>query len=146
MSPETPLFGRLTLGSNRVSLGRAGFATLFLRAANELKKQRVGDDTVIQLELSRNRLPDSTTFDKAAIIEHSIAARTLSNDDDESPFPGITVGRVAEAMSDSRYIAYAHVCEPVNRIGAGQLDIENIRFAYQNKFPDCFDHFPKWVD
>lgn len=146
MSPETPLFGRLTLGSNRVSLGRAGFATLFLRAANELKKQRVGDDTVIQLELSRNRLPDSTTFDKAAIIEHSIAARTLSNDDDESPFPGITVGRVAEVMMSQEYQAYEAICEPTKRMGISNPEIHEIASAYKEFAPDCFDHFPKWVD
>lgn len=146
MSPETPLFGRLTLGSNRISLGRAGFATLFLRATGELHKHRVGDDVVIQIEMSRNKLPDSTTFDKASIIEHSIAAQILTDQNAESPFPGITVGRVTEAMSSESYMAYAAICDPLMRIGMTSEHMQRIAFAYQSEFGDCAPYFPKWID
>lgn len=146
MSPETPLFGRLTLGSNRISLGRAGFATLFLRATGELHKHRVGDDVVVQIEMSRNKLPDSTTFDKASIIEHSIAAQILTDQNAESPFPGITVGRVTEVMMSPEYAAYEAICDPIKRLGLTNFAIDGARLTYELCFPDCAPYFPKWID
>jgi hypothetical protein len=146
MSPDTPLFGRLTLGNNRISLGRAGMTTLMIRATEQLRKIRVSDSTVIQLEMSRDKLPDSTTFDRAALQEHQFVEQINNNPDAESPYPGITLGRVAEAMESLEYINYAMLCEPSRRLGFSNLTIDNWREAYESKFPDCAHYFPKWID
>lgn len=146
MSPDTPLFGRITIGSNRINLGRGGFSLLMTRATEQLQKHRVGDDTVIQIECSRNRLQDATTFDKLQVIEQQLGAQIVTDLDSESPFPGITIGRVAEAMASPEYTAYEAICDPHKRMGLTQGDVEDIRGRYELLFEDCFPHFPKWID
>lgn len=146
MSPDTPLFGRLTLGGNRINLGRGGFNVLMIRAAEQLKKLRVGDDTVIQIECSRNRMQDASTFDKLQVIEHQLAAKTITDPSTESPFPGVTVGRVNEAMASQEYAAYAEICDPIKRLGLTKFFIDGTRLAYEQCFPDCAPYFPKWIE
>ncbi len=146
MSPDTPLFGRMTLGSNRVSLGRGGFNILMIRASEQLQKHRVSDDTVIQIECSRNRLQDATTFDKMQVVEQQLATKVITDHSADSPFPGITVGRVAEVMMSPEYLAYEAICEPDKRMGLSMTDIEEILLAYHTFAADCFPHFPKWID
>ena len=146
MSPDTPLFGRITLGANRISLGRAGTTTLFVRALEQIRKLRPSDDAVIQLEMSRSPLPDATTFDKLARAEHQLAERIVTDPDQPSPFPGITVGRVAEVMSTREYEAYNELCEPDKRMGLSQDEINAVYSAYWNVAADCIAHFPKWID
>ena len=146
MSPDTPMFGRLTVGANRVSLGRAGTTTLLIRLAQEIRKLRPNDDTVIQVELSRSPIPDSTTFDRLARSEQQLAERIITNLDAQSPFPYITVGRVAEVMATPEYEAYNEICEPDKRMTLSQEAIEHIIQAYTHSAPDCIAHFPKWVD
>lgn len=145
MSPDTPLFGRMTLGNNRINLGRAGFSILMIRATEQLRKSRIGDSTVIQLEMSRDKLPDSTTFDRASLQEQQFIQNLEVNPNDESPYEGITLGRVSEVMMSQAYENYAFICEPVNRIGIPQGDIFTIQEAYKVFAPDCLPHFPKWI-
>ncbi len=145
MSPDTPIFGRLTLGSNRINLGRGGFHILMVRAAEQLQKHRIGDDTVIQIEMCRNRLQDATTFDKLQVIEQQLGAQIITDADAESPFPGITVGRVAMVMMTPEYVAYESICEPEKRMGLSQGDIDRITQEYHSIARDCFPHFPKWI-
>ena len=117
-----------------------------IRTVQELKKLRVNDEQVIQLELCKAKLPDATTFDKYMILEQQVAAQTLTNPDDESPFPGITIGRVTEVMMTSEYEACARICDPGNRVGLTGEQIEEILYNYTWAYPDCAPHFPKWVD
>lgn len=145
MSPDTPMFGRLTLGANRVSLGRGGSTTLLIRVAEQLRKLRPTDDTVIQIELSRNHLPDSSTFDKLARAEQQLSQRVITDANAPSPFPNITVGRVAEVMATPEYMAYEAICEPNNRITLSENDIADIIHAYTRIAPECISYFPKWV-
>jgi hypothetical protein len=145
MSPDTPLFGRVTINGNRVSLGRAGTTTLLIRLAQQLRKIRPTDDTVIQVELSRNNLPDSTTFDKLAREEQQFAERVITDKDAPSPWPGVSVGTVALAMESLEYIAYNEICDPEKRMGMSDSEIQRITDAYATLFPDCISHFPKWV-
>jgi hypothetical protein len=101
---------------------------------------------VIQIELCRNHLPDSTTFDKLARQEQQFAERVVSDPDQPSPFVGISTGRVAQVMSTPEYEAYAEICEPDKRIGISQGEIDRITTEYFNVARECFEHFPKWVD
>lgn len=146
MSPEMPLFGRITVGANRTSLGRGGFTTLFIRAAQQLRKLRPSDDAVIQIELSRNHLPDSTTFDKLARAEQQFAERVTTANDSPSPWPGITTGRVAQIIATPEYEAYAAICEPDKRIGIPSLEIARISGEFFGLAPEAFGLFPRWVD
>lgn len=146
MSPETPMFGRLTHGAKRINLGRAPIHILMTRAIEQMRNFRKQDEMIIQLEFGTSKLMDSTTFDRAAIQEQEFVTQVITDMDAESPFPGITIGRVSEAMSSPEYEAYARVCEPVGRQGLNSAEVELIRFNYQSKFEDCFPHFPKWVE
>ena len=145
MNPDTPLFGRITIGSNRTSLGRSAISTLMIRAMEQIRKARHRDDLVIQIEISPARLPDSTTFDRQALLELQVAEQTVVDPSSESPFPGITVGEVADAMSSPEYEAYAEICDPVKRQGLGQATLEKIQADYVSKFPMCAMHFPRWI-
>lgn len=145
MSPDTPLFGRLTLGSNRINLGRGGMSVLLIRASEQVQKHRIGDDTVIQIEMCRNKLMDSTTFDRAAVVEQQLAGNIITDHNEESPFPGITIGRVADVMMTPEYVAYEAICEPEKRMGLSQPDIDRITQEYHAIAKDCFPHFPKWI-
>ena len=147
MSPDTPLFGRLTIGANRVSLGRGGTTLLLIRIAEQLRKLRPSEDAVIQIELSRNSLPDSSTFDKLARAEQQFGERIITDENAPSPFPNITVGRVAQAMASIEYESFYEIAsDPEKRMGLSQFDLEAIRSNYELAYPDCAPHFPKWVD
>lgn len=147
MSPDTPMFGRMTIGTNRVSLGRAGSTTLLVRVSEQLRKLRPNDSTVIQIEFSRSPLPDSSTFDKLAREEQQFAERIQTNPDAPSPWPGITVGTVAQAMASPEYEMYNEIAsDPTKRIGMTQEEIDRIINAYGTMFPDCISHFPRWVE
>lgn len=140
------MFGRLTVGANRVSLGRGGTTVLLIRIAEQLRKLRPSEDTVIQIELSRNNLPDSSTFDKLARAEQQFVERIETDPNAPSPWPGITVGTVAQAMESPEYIAYAEICDPEKRMGLNLFEIKEIFDAYFQAFPECAVHFPKWID
>lgn len=146
MKGDTLLFGRLTIGANRINLGRGNITVLSIRMAEQLASIRVTDEAVIQLEMSRSKLPDSTTFDKTAYYEQQVAAKISTDPNEESPFPGITLGRVVEVMSSPIYEAYAAICEPNKRLGLTIRDLERIKLAYESTFPDCAPHFPLWIE
>lgn len=145
MSPETPMFARLTHGAKRINLGRAPINVLMIRAMEEMKKIRKADEMVLQLEFGTSKLMDSTTFDRAAIQEQEFAQNLVTDRDAESPFPGITIGRVADVMMTPEYTAYEAICEPEKRMGLSQPDIDRITQEYHAIAKDCFPHFPKWI-
>lgn len=146
MSPDTPMFGRITVGGNRTTLGRGGSTVLLMRVAEQLRKIRPNEDAVIQIELSRTPLPDATTFDKLARVEQSIATHIETDPDAASPWPGVTVGTVALAMASHEYVAYEEICDPHKRAGLTESEIERIVYAYSTMWPDCISHFPKWIE
>lgn len=145
MSPESKLYGRLTVGANRSSIGHAPLNVLLVRASQEIQKAKHREEMIITLEMSPSRLPDSTVFDKAAVIEQQLSSSIITDPNSESPFPGITVGRVAEIMMTPEYIAYEAICEPDKRMGLNSVEVELIRFTYQSAYEDCFQYFPKWI-
>lgn len=146
MSPETPMFARLTYKGTRTNLGRAPIHVLLTRAMEEMRKIRKADEMVIQLEFGTSKLPDATSFNRITLLEQELAAKIITDAKADSPFPGISVGRVVEVMGTKEYEAYESICKPDQRIGLSQVEIDLIRTAYADKFPDCFAHFPQWVD
>lgn len=146
MNPDTPLFGRITINSKRISLGRAPVTSLMIRAVEQMRKVRHREDMLIQIELSPSRLMESSTFDRLSVMEQQLAERVITDGDTDSPFEGIKVGRVAEAMESPEYEAYAEICDPVKRQGLSDDQIRLIRDAYEAKFPDCACHFPFWIE
>lgn len=145
MSPESKLYGRLAIGAARTSLGHAPMNVILIRAAEEIKKAKHREDMLITLEMSPSRLPDSTLFDKTSVMEQQLAANISTDMDAESPFPGITIGRVAEVMMTPEYNAYEAICDPLKRQGLSQSDIDRITQEYHAVARDCFEHFPKWI-
>lgn len=146
MSPDSKFYGRLSIGANRSSLGHAPMKVILIRASEQIQKAKHREDMIITLEMSPSRLPDSTVFDKAAVIEQQLSSSVITDPDVESPFPGITVGRVAEVMMTPEYVAYEAICSPDKRMGLSQPDIDRITQEYFRVCPDCFEHFPKWID
>lgn len=146
MSPETLMFGRLTHGTKRINLGRGPIHIVLTRAMEQMRQLRKQDEMVIQIELGTSKLMDSTTFDRAALQEQEFAQNLATDPNAESPFPGITIGRVTEVIMTPEYDAYAGICDPLKRQGLTLAEIANIRDAYWRTFPDCAPYFPKWID
>jgi hypothetical protein len=145
MSPDTPMFGRITIGTNRISLGRAGTTTLLVRVSEQMRKLRATEESIIQIELSRSPLPDATTFDRLARQEQQFAERIETDPTAESPWPGITIGRVSECMASPEYEAFNEICDPEKRMLLTPEQINEIQWAYQRAYPDCARHFPKML-
>lgn len=146
MNPTRSLFGRLTLNGKRTDLGFAPLNTLFIRAAQTYASTRSNGDVNLVLEVSGAKLPDSSILSREQIVEQELVRHIETNPDEESPFEGITMGRVAEAMSSPQYAAWAELCLPDKRMGVADDLIDACRDAYREAFPDCFPHFPKWVE
>lgn len=146
MSPETILFARLTYNDKRVNLGRATIDGLLQRAREEMRKIRKSDEMIIQIEMATSKLPDSTTFNKSAMLEQEFQSLIKTDLDEDSPFPGIKLARVVEVMGTEEYERYQFICQPDNRMGLDSQTIEEIKSNYFGKFPDCAPHFPGWVD
>lgn len=145
MSPDTPMFARLTHGAKRINLGRAPLNVLMIRALEEMRKIRKQDEMVLQIEFGTSRLMDATTFDRAAIQEQEFTSHLKNDPNEPSPFEGITMGRVAEVMMLPEYVAYEAICDPMKRQGMSQPDIDRITQEYHAIARDCFEHFPKWI-
>jgi len=146
MSPDSVLFARMTVGSSRIDLGRAKLPVLLIRMVEELRKVRPAEEAVIQLEMSRSKLMDASSFNYASLIEQQLAAQVIADPSVESPFPGVSLGRVADVMSSPEYDRYLHICEPSKRMGLTQDVILTICTEYLAFAPDCYEHFPKWID
>ncbi len=146
MSPDSKVYGRVTIGGNRVSIGHASVSVMLIRAGQEIQKAKHRAEMVIQIELSPTRLLDATTFDKAAKIEHELSTHFITNPDEDSGFPGVTIRRLTEAMDSPEYKAYAEICDPEKRMSLNEEFIQDTIQAFEVRFPDCFQYFPKWVD
>ena len=147
MNPTRKMFGRITINGKRESLGASPYPILIQRAIQLMDRSRVdGKEIFVTFEISSIPLPEASIFSRESQIEQSLASLMITDADEESPFPGITIGRVAEVMSSPEYQGYALVCEPDKRIGVPDSHIELLRTQYQLFAPDCFEHFPKWVD
>lgn len=147
MNPTRPLFGRLTINSKRTDLGHATFPQLLQRAAQTFIASRSDSrDLNIIMEVSAAQLPDSSILSREQQLEQSIAAHVVTDGDEESPFEGITIARVQEAMSSQEYSRYAEMCLPDKRLGVPDDLIFMAREAYRDAYPDCFEHFPRWIE
>lgn len=147
MNPTRQLYGRITLNGKRTDLGFTTINTMFIRAAQVYNSaQSRGSEVNIVLELSGAKLPDSSILNREAMVEQSLAAQIVTDPNEESPFEGITMGRVQEAMASHEYKAWAAFCDPDNRIGVIDYHISHARGRYEVAFPDCAPHFPKFIE
>jgi len=147
MNPQRQLYGRITINGNRTDLGFTTLNTMFIRAAQVYARtQSRSPDINIIMELSAAKLPDSSILNREAIIEQSLAAQIVTDPNEESPFEGISIGRVQEAMTSPEYILWYQYCQPDVRIGIDPQEIQLAKDAYMKAFPDCAPHFPKWIE
>lgn len=147
MNPQRSLFGRVTINGKRTDLGFATLNTMFIRAAQVYAStQSRASEINIVIELSAAKLPDSSILNREAIIEQSVAAQIVTDPNEESPFEGITIGRVQEAMASPEYALWYQYCQPDNRIGVDDDSIHSAQHSYEARFPDCAPHFPRWIE
>lgn len=147
MNPQRTLFGRISINGKRTDLGHATLSTLFIRAAQVYNStQSRSPEINLTIEVSHAKLPESSIMNREAMLEQSVAAQIITNPNDESPFEGITIGRVQQAMASPEYATWYQYCQPDNRIGIPDADIINAEARYIEAFPDCAPHFPKWIE
>jgi len=145
MNPSRQLYGRITLNGDVKSLGFATFQDLVLRAAHAYSQHKSRAEINIVIEVSEKQLSTSILSAEARLEQEFNQIFALPNSDEESQWPGITIGRVAACVSSATYRAYADLAtEPDNRIGVSQFEIDQICAAYAEEFPDCAPHFPVW--
>ena len=147
MNPQRSLFGRVTINGKRTDLGFATLNIMFIRAAQVYAStQSRASEINIIIELSAAKLPDSSILNREAIVEQSLVAQIITDPNEESPFEGITMGRVQEAMASPEYARWYQYCQPDNRIGVDNTAIAEASHAYKTRFPDCAPHFPRWIE
>jgi hypothetical protein len=147
MNPARSLYARMTLNGKRTDLGFAAINIIFVRAAQVYQSTpSKGSEITMTLELSASKLPDTSILNREAMVEQSLAAQIVTDPSEESPFEGITMGRVQEAMASPEYATWYQYCQPDNRLGVDVQSIQDARQSYLERFPDCFPHFPKWID
>lgn len=148
MNPERKVFGRMTVGKERITLGRAAFSDMLLRVSREYLKSQYRGEAPIVIELSQNELPEAFSIDKPPSVEEELFGRMVDQSEiqDEEAFPGVSVGRVIEVHESKEYERYALICDPAKRVGMDSQEVERIIQEYTDKFPDCVAHFPKWLD
>lgn len=146
MNFDREYFGRLTIHDSKIDLGFAPLAIVLQRATNQLMKAKTPNAAAlnIAIELSTSKLPDVGILSREQSLLNEM--QSLAVDDDEEIYPGITASRVAEVFDTPECAAYRKICEPANRIGLTPEECDAIRGAYASRFPDCFPHFPKWLD
>ena len=146
MNTDRPIYGRLTVAGNKHSLGHApNLFEAFRRAAVSLSNLRVTDAHTILIELSFSKLADSTILDRETQLLHEMKDHMLTDPNIEI-YPGVPLSRMHEAMMSPEYDAYNAVCQPDKRIGLDPETILQIKKSYEAAWPDCYRHFPLWVD
>lgn len=144
MNPDRKVFGRMTLNGTKIDLGRANFSIVMQRLMEQYRNKRYeGEKLQIIVEIADDPLPATSIMSRDEQIAHEFANLPMAAPDEEA-FPGVTMQRVAEVMSDPLYDQWNELCKPDNRIGIPQSHIDSIRDQYRTQFPDCFDHFPVW--
>lgn len=159
------MYGKLVLnGSEIVDLGRAPIPELTQRVTATLKSRIdieinswnlcVSEDKTqlakmmkggVQAEYEHEGLnPNSPLF---GLDKDVIESMKVVDDDDPSPFEGITLGRLWEAQESHEYKTYRiFALHPEKRQGVEQGVIEAARVAWQEAYPDVAEHVPVWKD
>ena len=148
MNINRPLYGRITIGNDRKSLGFATFDELMTRAVHTFVTTKSRASINIVLEVSENQLPATTLMNDEQRIESEFTALLAQADlDEDTAWPGIKLSRVVEVSATPEYLAYQSIAtNPSRRIGVDQSTIDSIKSAYFELAPDCAPHFPSWID
>lgn len=148
MNLDRKLYGRLTIGKTQISLGFADPVELCRRLLEQYRTHKSSSSNIsVIIEWSSEQLAASLLSDDQRVIHEFNQLMTLSSPDDPTDWPGITIGRVAEVSVTPEYQAYNLIAtHPDRRIGLTHEEIEAIKRAYFEAYPDCAPHFPKWID
>ena len=88
--------------------------------------------------------PDSPLY---GFDESVIKNMQVIDDDDPSPFEGISMSRLMEANSSPEFEAYRTLaCSPEKRVGIEMGVIEALREAWHEAYPDVAKHIPPWKE
>lgn len=127
---------------SRVDLDITSAQTFYAESKDELAKMLKGG---VQAEYAHEGLnPDSPLY---GLDAEAIALIRPLEDDTPSPYPDITMSRLAEATSSPEFIAYSLLAtNPDKRVG---VDPGVLSEAYHNwcfAYPDVSEHVPVWKD
>lgn len=146
MNPNRKLYGRITIGGTRSSLGYAEFSELMMRATHVYIKAKWSGNISVLLEVSQDQLPEQSIQSEEERLNNEFFSQ-MQPLDSESPYEGLTMGQIAEAMDSDEYKAYALVAShPEKRLGLTQRDLERLQLEYVQRFPLVAVHIPVWVD
>lgn len=88
--------------------------------------------------------PDSPLY---GFDESVIKNMQVIDDDDPSPFEGVSMSRLMEANSSPEFEAYRTLaCSPEKRVGIEMGVIEALREAWHEAYPDVAKHIPPWKE
>ena len=150
MNLDRKLFGRVTIDSKPISLGHATIVDLAKRLIEQYRLARASPNGKVSIlvEISHDRIPELGLLDEEQqLLRQFNSMLNESSLDEPTDWPGITMSRVVEVSAMPEFEAYKLLAtNPNKRLGLTQLQIERIREAYRRAAPDCFEHFPKWID
>lgn len=150
MNLDRNLFGRVTINDQQISLGHAPIVELAKRLIEQYRRAKSSNSGRISIivEISERQLLDSSLMNDEQRLLNEFNSLISSFDPDEpTDWPGITMGRVAEVSSSPEYQRYQMIAtNPSRRIGLSHNEINQIKSAYFDLFPDCAPHFPTWID
>lgn len=147
MNLNRKLYAQITVGNTTSTLGAADLDTITLRFRNHLASARLTDTTLVTFRVSHSPIEDSLSNNPASKLAMEFESLLENDPEADSPYEGISMGRVHEAMESIEFAEYQRIAsKPDNRIGFSLEVINLITNNYRNRFPDCFAHFPLWVD
>ena len=145
MNFNRPVYGKITIGSHKIDLGRAPtMMEMMKRLLEQAKSAKITEDQIMIIEFAYQILPKNLTLSREALLEQELQSMMLT-DLTEEVYPGVTLARVHEVMETEIFTQYYEICQPDKRIGIDDSSINKIKQTYELEFPDCVDHFPLWV-
>lgn len=151
MNPNRELYGRITLNGEKKSLGRApSLNELLRRVAVEYTNHKYqGEKLVGIIELSYEKLPaEATIMSREDQLAHELMTHTKSYEEAKNDVMenGLTWARMCEIMEHPEWDYYVRLCQPANRIGIADSEIERIRGVMQAAFDDDYKLVRNWID
>jgi len=143
MNLDRIVHGRLTINDEKISLGRASFATMLLRIGEQYDKKKYdGNQLRVIIEIGDKPMSE-TLMSRDEQIAQEFASLPIA-DAGEEIFPGVTVAEAMAAMDTEVYQNYEHICEPANRMGMPDSHIQTIKSAFELNYPKLVGHSPIW--
>lgn len=145
MNFRQPLYGRITIGNEQVSLGRAELPVMAERMIRELvKPNKPRGSARAFIELSQE--PITGDIDPIKKLEMEFQPEFDSRDTEVAP--GITLGMVADACTQPQYTRWNLIStDPVKRAVMSVDEINAAREEFDSQYPGYrLAGFPPWND